>query len=388
MNSATRRSLAILLTILLAGSCARAEEKQRPADSEAVLERFELSDDVGVLLLPVEIKGKKYSFMVDTGAAFSAYDTSLRSVLGKQLDVIDVATPTGATTVTRFRAPAASIGRLSFRPRDGVAAIDLTSMRQVIGEEVHGVIGMDFLIHQVVRIDPDRREVAFLQSAGERAGRPLRFVLADLGVPEVKVVVPGVNGLERFLVDTGDGGYGSGSLKTNLWEYQESLGVLKKVGQGRSQTLSGRSANVQGRLDSISVADFEHRGLVFSKPAQMNILGLNYWLRFVTTFDFPAERIYLKESARYGAADLVDRSGLHIVRSGGKVAVESVDEGSPAARAKMRAGDLILKVDGKATAGVPLQSIRRLLAAEEGSVRFTVDRGDVELEVSLSLKGR
>ena len=48
-----------------------------PTDTNPVLESFDAFNDGDVLLLPIELDGQRYQFVLDTGASTSMYDASL-----------------------------------------------------------------------------------------------------------------------------------------------------------------------------------------------------------------------------------------------------------------------------------------------------------------------
>ncbi len=73
--------------------------------------------------------------------------------------------------------------------------------------------------------------------------------------------------------------------------------------------------------------------------------------------------------------------GVHITFESGKIVILSVIEGSPAQKAGLQNGDLIIKVDDKETQGMSIQSVAAIIRGEKGStVNITVLRGDKKIE--------
>lgn len=73
--------------------------------------------------------------------------------------------------------------------------------------------------------------------------------------------------------------------------------------------------------------------------------------------------------------------GVHISYESGKVIVFSVIEGSPAQKAGLKNGDIIIKVDDKDTQGLNIQTVASLIRGEKGTpVNITVLRGDKKIE--------
>ncbi len=244
---------------------------------------------------------------------------------------------------------------------------------------------MDFLGKHVFRIDPDRGEVIFLRSAGLDPGRRLPMTLQD-NIPYVGVQVSGMDEPQAFQVDTGaSSGGGSGLMKVGTFDLLAKQGKIKPTDNALAQSLSGMTLRRRGKLEEISLAGHRHADLIFSASPR-NVLGLNYWSRYVATFDFPGGAIYLKRGSRFDQPDTRDLSGLTLVRVEGRTLVLSVEEGSPAALAGIKPQAVILKVNGEKTEAIPLVALRRLLAVEGTKVSLFLTRGGDEREMSLVLQ--
>jgi len=64
----------------------------------------------------------------------------------------------------------------------------------------------------------------------------------------------------------------------------------------------------------------------------------------------------------------------------------SVLEGSPAALAGIRQGDIVKRIDGRYTGAFTWESLRKYLRCDGETVRFTVKRGDEVLDIIIRLK--
>ena len=379
-----------ILAIVLSAPTLRAGGEPPPAAPAArdVLERFSFDRDCPLLLLPIELKGKKYRFALDTGASRSVYDSSLVPILGSSIETNEVGTPGGTTVVPLYHAPDAKLGRLTLPKDSPVAVADLHRLREVSGEEVYGLIGMDFLSHVVLRIDPDRGEIVFLRTTGSDPGRRLPVTLdndEDGGIPFVEVHFDGMDAPERFSVDTGFGGFSSGDLRPETFDALVRQGKVKADRDCLCETLAGSSVEREGHLSEFALGGYRHAGLRFDRGV-WNILGLNYVMRYVVTFDFPGRAMYLKKGAQFDAPDWLDMGGMRIDRIAGRVHVHSVERGGPAASAGIRPDDLILMAGGEKAESIRLQRLRRLLCTEGAKVSLVVRRGKDERTVQLELR--
>jgi len=318
-------ALFLALSLIGEAACGEAQPLGEKPATEVVIERFQIAKGEALLLLPVELKGKKFFFALDTGAASCVYDSSLIPLLGEPIRTEEVATSDGTTRVQFFQPPDAKLGGLSLRAGRPVVVADLRQLREGSGQEIYGLIGMDFLAKHVVRIDPDLGEVVFLQSAGFDPGRHLPMTIEN-NVPYVRAKISGVDEPQLFLVDTGcSPGGGTGLMRVATFDALAKQGKIKFVGETQALSLSGMTIRRRGMVTEISLADHRHADLIFSASLR-NILGMNYWSRYVATLDFPCGAIYLKSGSRYDKPDTQDMSGLALVRVNGQTLVLSVEE--------------------------------------------------------------
>lgn len=74
----------IAVTILTGTARLSADEPPDQIDPANIIEKFNAArDGVGHLTLPVTIGNKEYLFVLDTGSAWVAYDSSFRAMLWK-----------------------------------------------------------------------------------------------------------------------------------------------------------------------------------------------------------------------------------------------------------------------------------------------------------------
>jgi hypothetical protein len=394
MYSAIRTiCLSLGLFVIAEFACLEADFPQQESGRENVLARFKVSREYDSLLLPVKVEGKDYLFLLDTGASMSIYDKSFRSILGDPLplDNLSVRIHThagGKEGLSLFRPPTAKLGNIDLPSDRPVSCIDFAKWRKLTKEEIYGAIGMDYLRDHVVRIDYDRGEVTFLRSVGTDPGTrvPLSLIY---NVPHVWVTVPALQIPERFMVDTGWLGNNSGCLREAAFDMLAQRGSLTVIGSFKFELFLGSGKEKIGLLDKISLEDYCHKDLLFSR-SKLSSFSLNYLSRYVVTFDFPNKAMYLKKGPQFDKVDLQDRSGLHILWEKGQVQVESVDDASPAARVGIKPHDVLLTIDDATASEMSLTRIRRLFCQRGEKHRLLIQRREEkkELILDLSEKGK
>jgi hypothetical protein len=113
------------------------------------------------------------------------------------------------------------------------------------------------------------------------------------------------------------------------------------------------------------------------EPAD-GLLGYSFLKHFRVALDYPHQVLWLDPTR----GDVEDRSeeyshpGLQLESVGREVWVLAVAEGSPAARAGVRAGDELVAIDGEPTTGTDVVAVsRRLEGAPGTAVRLSLRRG-------------
>ena len=68
--------------------------------------------------------------------------------------------------------------------------------------------------------------------------------------------------------------------------------------------------------------------------------------QFAITYDLPNDALYFERYLNFGAPDVADRGGLWLERGNDGFSVVDVVAGGPAAAAGLKAGDVIVEVNG------------------------------------------
>ena len=191
-----------------------------------------------------------------------------------------------------------------------------------------------------------------------------------------------------FEVDTGFNGTGGLCKKT----YDELMGrrLSKSSGGVRCATAVGGHADVgiaefrTGVLSALRLAKWTSRDVPVTEFAT-SPLGLGLLSRYVVTFDFPKQVMYLRGGGALNRPTDHDFSGIGIVRRNGMTVVDSVRDNSPAAIKGIKAKDVLVSIDEKKAETVSLFAFRRALCCEGKTIQLVIRRGKAERLVSLTL---
>ena len=385
----TSRKVALFLSFLvlfLAGGCA--DEPERAFDEpndQKVLAEFKIARGGDPILLPVTFKEQDYLFLLDTGSSHTVFDTSFRHELGEVKSVKKGLTSGSPILAEFFNAPEAFLGPLNLKGSNEVSCLDLNMLSLIVGRTISGIISMNFLKRHVIQIDFDKGILSFLQPNKEQHpdwGIELAIKYDSLGWPQITGLI--LDDIEvDFVIDTGANS--TGGLSNDIFDQILSEKKLK-TSEILFATASGVIRKREIRIDSLSVGSFKYAEFIFGE-ANWSHLGLLFLSRHIVTLDFPNNRIYLKKGKGFKKNDETDMSGLHLLRISNKTVVYSVDEGSPAQKAGIKANDIILKLNDKDANQYDMSELRRLLMSTDGhKIMMTIKQGNDVKDISFLLK--
>ncbi len=287
--------------------------------------------------------------------------------------------------VELFDAPEALLGSLNIQDCGEVVCIDLKMLSPVVGRKISGVIGMNFLKKYVVQINFDKGTLLFLQPTRDQNphwGKELMINYDSFGTPGITGTM--LNGVKvRFDIDTGANI--TGNLESMVFKEVLSKKEIK-TSEALSQTAAGLIHRRETRINDLSIGLFEYQDLIFGENNR-SCLGLSFLSRHIVTFDFPNGRVYFEKGKEYKKVDETDMSGLHLLRISNETIVYLVDEGSPAQKAGVKAGDVILKLGNKDAKTYDIGELRGILmSGDKHKIMMKIKRSDDVKEVSFLLK--
>lgn len=307
------------------------------------------------------------------------------------------AAPGGHTEVGRVPGIPLHLGEVTFLP-DSLDVVDLQHVEPLLGLSFAGILGHDFLLEYVVRIDYDGQRVELFAPdsfvyTGPGKSLPL-WIEAD--EPFVLGVLHS-NGRAtpaKLKLDTGSldalGLNGSFVQQTEL--VRGSQHQLPAMGA----TLGGAVEAYVVRLDSIVLGD-----AVIARPiagysvetdrrGDAGTIGVALLSRFNLVFDYSRSRLIVEATATSRRPMAYDASGLLLAGSGPdyrEIKVVWVDPDSPAAAAGIRPADFLVSIDSTGVQELGLTRIRARLT-QPGPVTLRVASHGAFRDVTLRLKDR
>ena len=118
-------------------------------------------------------------------------------------------------------------------------------------------------------------------------------------------------------------------------------------------------------------------------------MGAEILSRFVTTFDYSNERIFLEPIREFAAPFPIDGSGLLILSEGADLKILRVDRvqlDSPAAAAGVRAGDVITQIDGRPARDFNSDQVTHMFEQNGRTFRIGLKRGPRTFDVTFQTR--
>ena len=401
-----------------------------------------------LILIPVEINGVEMSFLLDSGVnkpiLFSLNPNDSLNI--EQKESIQLRGLGSGNTITAIRARSDSFKINNIERKDLELYIILDrniNMSARLGVPVHGIIGYDVFKDLIVEVNYNTEKIKFYnpetyeyRSCKKCTDLPLAFrnnkPYIDVNVSITDEGTPGVP--VKLLIDSG----GSDSL----WLFEDTeKGITipdAKFEDFLGRGLSGSIYGARSRVNKFTIGDFSFENAKVAFPDSTAItyvrnfkerngsLGGEILKRFRVIFDYTNKRIrlrkskYFSEPFRYNMSGIelqhngmrmineIDKRNEDIVTSYGRTTrgdvnivfeyynnfslvkafeLAEVREDSPAGKAGLQRGDVIISINGRVVDRLSLSRVTGMLQGKENKrVRLKVMRGDYELKFEFRLK--
>jgi outer membrane lipoprotein-sorting protein len=349
--------------------------------------------------IPVVIGGtKQLNFLLDSGASMPILDSQTAKDLGLERVGKFEGRGVGESTqeVNLVTLSSISLNNLVI---DSISAatVDLKPLSKYEGMPLEGVLGYDIFSRFVVKIDYENQKLTLYEpSTFEYKGEGKSFpITLENNHPHIRAIIDGqYEG--NFVIDCG--ARSSLSLHTPFVQKHDLLAKTgKKINAFSGIGIGGKTKGRLTRVQSIQMGSFRipaplttlalsEKGGFSSEKIDGNIGG-GILIRFTVIFDYSNQQIILEPNRNFNYEDNFDMAGLWLTKDNNTTKVDFVVEASPAAKAGIKEGDLIIKINGQLTKDLLLRDIREMLKAGEGKkVSLIINSQGEEKRIDLRLR--
>lgn len=345
---------------------------QLPADGITVPMKFR--GDMPAAEVMVNGRGP-YLFALDTGAqGYARADTTLVDSL--KLPVVDSEMSGDASGRNQVELPVVKMEKLQLGDATYLNVEALSrDYNSTPYPRIDGMLGIGLFADHLLTLDFERQEIRITPGElPEPDGKNIFEMEPNLPIPAIKIPV-GENELTFFL----DSGNMVGAFTLPESAVSEMKFVAPLVQIGTARTVSNTVVVKRGQLaESIQLGEFE-----FAQPHIDTIdlpipcnLGIHFLKHFVVTIDQRQGRIQFTRSSDE-PIKLERRTrigmGLGVVDKG--LLIASVAQDSPAERAGVKSGDLIVEINGLSTTEIERDQLHMIMTSGN-PLRLLVERTD------------
>jgi Aspartyl protease/PDZ domain len=335
------------------------------------------------------------NFILDTGSG----GISLDSTTCAKFNINTIATDTTITGIGGTRKvpfifdqtlhlPDLSIKHLNFHIND------YEVLSSVYGDKVDGIIGYSFFSRYIVSINFDS-SVIEVYSPGKinypRQGTTLHPIFTALPIQWLNIKDSKKLGY-NFYFDTG-----AGLCFLMSERFAQDSGILLSRRKPVLTQAEGMGGRLQMRLTvikEVKIGPYRFRQVptylydddfnVTSYPFTGGLIGNDLLRRFNLILNYPKREIYMQPNSHFGESFDYAYTGLGIYYIDGKILVEDVIEGSPAAKAKLMVGDEVVAVGNNFSHNINIY--KDLLQTANQEIKLVIKREKDLLILSLRTK--
>jgi hypothetical protein len=351
------------------------------------------------IYLSVMVEGHgPYTFVLDSGGDYIVTPEVAAALQAKSSGAFQLQGVGNATESAEFaHLNSIAIGNAAVRNQYAIVLPIATGFGVSEGMRIDGMVGYQLLARFLTTIDYANAKLTLAMPSSAPASIPGASAIGffiDGTIPRIPVTVDGVTVSAE--VDTGN--RAGLELSSHFLANHPAIASLAKTPQGVVGFGVGGPAYARlGRIPTLQIGPYTISSSIasFSSQTQGALadpynpanIGGAIWRRFDLTFDYAHQQLLLAKNASFDTPPAHDRSGLFLIDANGAYTILSVLPGTAGAGAGLVKGDVILTVNGAASASTSLAGLRTLLAGSAGSVIRLHIRGPAghERDVTLTL---
>ena len=267
-------------------------------------------------------------------------------------------------------------------------------LANVYGERIDGIIGYSVISRYIIKLNYDSSIVEFWSKGTmkyPRGGYLLRPFISTLPVQTARVRDERTV-TSRFLYDIGAGM--NMIFSTDFINDSSLLSKKRKLYAKEAEGLGGKIDMSITVIKEVRLGPYRFRNVpvyvfddVFnatSYPYLGGLIGNDLLRRFNAVMNYDKREIHLLPNSHYNDPFDYNYTGLELYYVEGKVLVGDVAEKSPAEKAGLKEGDIVIAIDRNFSQN--LQQNKYTLQSVKGRIKLIVNRDDELMQVEIKVK--
>ena len=272
--------------------------------------------------------------------------------------------------------------------------VDYSVLSSVYGEKIDGIIGNNLLSRFIINIDYDSARLYFYSKGHFRYPRGGFFfnpVIA--GLPMQTTEVKDASSItSRFFFDTGAGlcMLLSEDFVNDSFLLKPSKKILHTQAEGLGGTVDMRLTYLKEvkigpyKFRKVPVYIFNDENNTMAYPNLSGLIGNDLLRRFNATLNYDAKEFYLVPNSHFRDPFDYSYTGLHIYWAEGQIVVADVMKNSPAEKAGLKPGDIIMALNNNISGD--MQSYTAILQNVGAKINCIVKRDQKLEQMTLVVK--
>ena len=395
MRTITQTILALVVVLLTLGTSLTESTRHTLTSPAPVTIPLDVTSYGGIFLQARINNSTPMSFALDSGASFPfVINASKATALGLKLqDRVSVGGGAGPNNyeVSQTSGLTVTLEHKEFTDQRG-AVMSLGLVEEQFGRPVDGLVGVDLFLNNVVEIDYAGKKLRLYDSqsyiySGTGESVPLTLHDRHFFVPAM-IAIPNLGRRAgQFLVDTG--GCMMTVVLTTPFAQRNNLPIAsQKTILDRSVAgLGGETRLLVGRASNFTIGSFvipspliyisQDKGGALASSEYDGLVGTEILRRFKLIFDYSRRRLILEQNPNFEEEFEYDMSGMSLRAYGDDFRTFKVYqalENSPAAKAGLRAGDIIERIDALPASQLTLEQIMQMMKVPDYEYKLTIKR--------------
>jgi hypothetical protein len=349
----------LLYSALLTIICLPALAQEEFVEPSRFLTRFSfLQMTGGVIIMQARFDTFKdtLNFILDTGSGGISLDSTTAEGFGLK------GTPSNRTirgiggirnvrflNNRKLHVPGLTIDSLNFHIND------YSILTAVYGERIDGIIGYSVLSRYILKINFDSTQIEFWTKGSfkyPRGGYLFRPIINSTPVQQVRVR-DGRTVNARFLYDMGAGL--NMMLSTDFLKDSSLLDKKRKLYAKEAEGLGGKVDMAMTVIKEVKLGPYKFRNVpvyvfndtfnITSYPFLGGLIGNDILRRFNVVLNYDRRDIYLMPNSHFNEQFDYSYTGIELYYIDGKILVGDVAKDSPAEKAGLQEGDVVVAVN-------------------------------------------